>query len=141
MHTFTAAVPEDMEVISRQIKTLFPDVKIWLLEGNLGAGKTTFVKAFCNIAGVKAEVTSPTFSLVHEYEGQNYVYHFDLYRLEDADELYKIGFEEYLGYEGYKLIEWPEIAKGIIDEPYLHLTFNIENKNIRTVTCRKVIYT
>lgn len=140
MHTFTATVPEDMELISKQIRTLYPEIKIFLLEGNLGAGKTTFVKAFCNIAGVKGEVSSPTFSIVHEYEGKDTIYHFDLYRLESADELYKIGFEEYLGYEGFKLIEWPEIAREIIDEPFLHLTFNIENKNIRTVTCRKVIY-
>ena len=87
------------------------------LKGNLGTGKTQFVKGICEYFDVKEVVNSPTFILVNEYEGTDgeakhfRIYHFDLYRLNSAPELGVIGFDEYLKPNSLVLIEWPEIAE------------------------------
>ena len=78
--------------------------------GDLGAGKTTLVQAICRGFGVREEVTSPTFALVHRYVGRAPVYHLDLYRLESADELTNIGWDELMADDALVLIEWPERA-------------------------------
>lgn len=82
-----------------------------LLQGDLGAGKTTFTKYLCKSAGVKVDVTSPTFTIMREYKGKKFeIIHFDLYRIEDATEVQEFGFEEYV-YDTKNnqivLIEWP----------------------------------
>ena len=87
------------------------------LKGNLGTGKTQFVKGICEYFEVKEVVNSPTFILVNEYEGKDgkankfTIYHFDLYRLNSAAELGVIGFDEYLNKNSLVLIEWPELAE------------------------------
>ena len=91
---------------------------IVLLQGDLGAGKTAFVKGVVEFFhGDKSQVTSPTFTIVNEYELENVViYHFDLYRLEKQDELYNIGFEEYFYSDAICFIEWPERADNFFNE-------------------------
>jgi len=93
-------------------KTL-PPVCVVALHGELGAGKTVFVKGLAKGLGIDSPVVSPTFTIVNEYEGAPPLYHFDLYRLSRAEELLDIGFEEYAS-GGVCVIEWPEIAA-----PYL----------------------
>ena len=79
------------------------------LRGEMGAGKTVFTKGLCCALGVADYVTSPTFTVVNEYEGTKFrIFHFDMYRIEDEDELLEIGFEEYLGAGGICVIEWPQ---------------------------------
>ena len=101
-------------------KTLTKSIKngdiVWLC-GDLGAGKTTFVKAFFKaLGGNENLVTSPTFTLVNEYEiGKNKIYHLDLYRIESEEELYNIGIEEYLYSNNICFVEWAERANGIIN--------------------------
>lgn len=93
---------------------------VLILTGDLGAGKTALTSGI--VAGMELNdyVSSPTFTIVNEYRnGKTPVFHFDLYRLSDEDELYEIGFEEYLGGEGICIIEWPDIAKNLIDEYYI----------------------
>lgn len=93
------------------------DRKIWLLSGDLGAGKTTLVKAIMNYLGSEDMVTSPTFSLVNEYlyEGGK-AYHIDLYRLKSQEEAIHIGLEEYLDSGHYCFIEWPDNYGSLFDE-------------------------
>ena len=79
-----------------------------LLQGDLGAGKTEFVKGLAAGLGVKERVTSPTFALLNVYQGRVPVYHFDLYRLEHPEELAEIGFDEFLGGAGVAVVEWPD---------------------------------
>lgn len=78
------------------------------LFGDLGSGKTVFIKGVCRGLGVAEEATSPTFTLIHEYRGRCDVYHFDFYRIHDRDELLGLGFEEYFERDGVCLIEWAD---------------------------------
>lgn len=91
---------------------------IVLLEGDLGAGKTAFVKGVVEAFGGNAnEVTSPTFTIVNQYSyGDNVIYHFDLYRIESVDELYNIGIEEYFYSGAICFVEWPERAPELFDD-------------------------
>ena len=83
--------------------------EVWALVGDLGAGKTHFVKGIVDAMGVKAPATSPTFTLVHEYTGGRLpVYHFDFYRLESAAEALDLGLDEYLDGDGLTVIEWAD---------------------------------
>jgi len=79
------------------------------LFGKLGSGKTTFIRGICEGLGTKDLITSPTFTLINEYNGRFPIYHFDFYRINSAIELYELGLDEYLYGEGISLIEWPEI--------------------------------
>ena len=82
-----------------------------IFSGNLGSGKTTLIRGICRGLGVEQVVTSPTFTLVNEYDGPLPIFHFDFYRLGHETELLDLGLEEYLYGDGICLIEWPDIAK------------------------------
>lgn len=106
---YTINTLEDWQQIVEQI---IPQLQhhILLLKGNLGAGKTTFTQFLLKNLGSEDEVNSPTYSIVNEYQTpQGKVYHFDLYRLKNIDEVYDIGIEEYLDNAYLCIIEWPEV--------------------------------
>ncbi|MBQ0769974.1 MAG: tRNA (adenosine(37)-N6)-threonylcarbamoyltransferase complex ATPase subunit type 1 TsaE, partial [Bizionia sp.] len=93
--------------------------------GDLGAGKTTLIKELVKTLGCKETVSSPTYSLVNEYEAENTsIYHFDLYRLEEEEELYNFGIEEYLNTSHWIFVEWPSLLKPLIDDNYYEITIN-----------------
>lgn len=96
------------------------------ISGELGAGKTTLVKAICRGYGVTEEVTSPTFTLVHEYAGErSTVYHVDLYRVNDPRELTNLGWDEMLAEDALVLIEWPERAGDRL--PRVHVPISLQH--------------
>lgn len=96
------------------------------VSGELGAGKTTIVQAICRGYGVREEVTSPTFALVHRYAAPRApVYHLDLYRLEGPEELINIGWDEIVSDEALVLIEWPERAGDRV--PQLHVPISLQH--------------
>lgn len=101
------------------------------LSGDLGAGKTLFVKSAAKALGVEEEVTSPTFALVNVYQGALTVYHFDLYRLRRVEELLDIGFDEYVNGKGISLIEWPDEFKAALPEQYLWIEISRLTENER----------
>jgi tRNA threonylcarbamoyladenosine biosynthesis protein TsaE len=107
----------------------FPSSRIFAFHGELGAGKTTFIKVLCESLGVNDAMSSPSFSLVNEYRsaGGEPVYHFDLYRLRSAEEALGIGFEEYLYSGNYCFIEWPERAEELLPEETVHVFIAEEN--------------
>lgn len=108
------------------------------LNGDLGAGKTLLSKAIAAALGVKEPVTSPTFTIVHEYQGRLPLYHFDVYRIHDIDEMYEIGIEEYLYGEGVCLIEWADKIKEIIPEEALWIDISRgEKDNDRIIEIKK----
>jgi len=95
---------------AKQIINSSNNHKIWTFDGEMGAGKTTLIKAICKNLGVTDEVSSPTFSLVNEYKTSDgkTLYHFDFYRIKNIEEVYDIGYEDYFFSGNICLIEWPE---------------------------------
>mgnify|MGYP003581110603 CR=1 FL=1 len=109
--------------------------RVWLLYGEMGSGKTTFVKSVCAHLGVKDTASSPTFSIVNEYETDDHkkVYHFDFYRIRNEAEAYDIGTEEYF-YSGHLcLVEWPEKIPSLIPPEHLEVSITVENLTQRTI--------
>ena len=95
---------------------------VFCLDGDLGAGKTVFAKGFAEGLGIREDITSPTFNIVKEYkDGRLPLYHFDVYRIEDPEEMYEIGFEEYIRGEGVCLIEWSDLIKEILPEDAIRI--------------------
>lgn len=98
-----------LERVAVELVTYADDRKIWLFYGEMGAGKTTLIKAIAHQLGVRESMSSPTFSLVNQYSSPSGpVYHVDLYRLETEREVLDIGMEEYFSSGAYCLVEWPE---------------------------------
>jgi tRNA threonylcarbamoyladenosine biosynthesis protein TsaE len=133
---FSASSISDLKPVCEFLKTLATDKKIMLFSGEMGAGKTTLIKEFSSYLDITDDVSSPTFSLVNEYESPiGPVYHFDLYRIQSEDELYDIGYEDYF-FSGYLcLVEWPEMASGIIPTEHVMVDIRVENdQRLITVT-------
>lgn len=101
------------------------------LNGDLGAGKTTLTKSIGLGLGVKEYITSPTFALVNEYDGYLRVYHFDVYRLDNIDELYDLGFDEYFYGEGVSIIEWAEKIERFLPKERIELSIK-KGENLDT---------
>lgn len=113
--------------------------KIFLFYGEMGAGKTTFIKAFCAALGVEDTVSSPTFSIVNEYlSPKGKIYHFDCYRLKNQTEALDFGIEEYLYSGNYCLIEWPEKIPDLLPENYLRISIEVQPDQQRKLTITKV---
>ena len=104
--------------------------KVFLFDAPMGAGKTTFIKFLCFYLGVTDSMSSPTYAIVNEYDTDSKIkiYHFDLYRLKSSEELFEIGFEDYLSSNNYLFIEWPELATNFL-ESFLRIVIYIENNN------------
>lgn len=94
-----------------------------LLHGDLGAGKSVFARGAARALGIEGAMPSPTFTLLIPYEGREKLYHFDLYRLNDPDEFYAAGLDEFVGGDGVAMIEWPEMAD-IDPRPALDVTMD-----------------
>jgi len=110
------------------------DARVFAFYGNMGAGKTTFIKALCECLGVTDTVTSPTFAIVNEYEGHQPVYHFDFYRIRRVEEAYDLGFEEYC-YSGHLcFIEWPELIEDLLPEDTVRVTIETLTDGSRRIT-------
>ena len=127
----------DLEPIAGEMLAFAAGHRVFQLHGQMGSGKTTFVKAICKMLGVTETVNSPTFSIVHEYEGRDgqLIYHFDLYRVKNENELFDIGFEQYTGGDAWCFIEWPEKAAGLLIQPKADIFITSENEN-RVIECR-----
>ena len=96
--------------------------RVYCLDGDLGTGKTVFAKGFAAGLGITEPVTSPTFTIIREYEeGRIPLYHFDVYRISDPDEMYAIGYEEYFYCSGVCLVEWSELISELIPEDAVHI--------------------
>lgn len=109
--------------IAQKIAKQLSKGDIIVLTGELGAGKTKFVEGFLEYFGLQDEISSPTFNIVNEYNSDDVnIYHFDVYRLEDIDEFYAIGGEEYFE-KGICLIEWGEIIQEILPKDYIQIIF------------------
>lgn len=126
---------EDIPSAAKQIINIIGDKRIILLKGSLGAGKTTLTQQIVSSLGYTGSTSSPTYSLVNEYEGTNGpIYHMDLYRLNNLDEAYDIGIEDYLFSGNFCFIEWPELIMDMIDgEPFVLMNINQIENGVREV--------
>jgi tRNA threonylcarbamoyladenosine biosynthesis protein TsaE len=125
-----------LDQTARELVDKISAQKLWCFEGEMGAGKTTFIKAICKVLGVTDEITSPTFSLVNEYRtasGQT-VYHFDFYRIRTIEEVYDIGYEDYFNSGAICLIEWPSNISAILEgEDIAEIRLTKENESHRNI--------
>ena len=130
-YKLTSRCEEDTMEIAENIESeKFPGMVI-CLNGELGSGKTVFVKGFAKALGINETITSPTFSLVKEYpEGELPLYHMDVYRL---DENNNIGVEDYFNMDGVCIIEWPEMIEDKLPEERLDVTFKVVDDNTRVI--------
>ena len=104
---------------ARQFIAAMGDRTIFAFYGNMGAGKTTFIKAICEELGVEDVITSPTFAIVNEYrseETSELIYHFDFYRIKKLEEVYDMGYEDYFYSGCLCFIEWPELIEDLLPE-------------------------
>jgi tRNA threonylcarbamoyladenosine biosynthesis protein TsaE len=126
---------KELEKVAEEVIKQIDKVKIWLFEGDLGAGKTTLIKEICRSLGVQDVMSSPTFAIVNEYNSQVYdkIFHFDFYRLKRESEAYDIGVEEYF-YSGFPcFIEWPDKISSLIPPLHAIVTISIENESQRSI--------
>jgi tRNA threonylcarbamoyladenosine biosynthesis protein TsaE len=126
---------KDLSIVSKETIAAGQGLSIWLLEGEMGAGKTTLVKAIGRELGIKETVASPTFSIVNEYQtadGQT-IFHFDFYRLKNETEAYDIGVNEYFESGNLCIIEWPEKIPTLIPDHYLRIKLEINDSQSRTI--------
>lgn len=126
---------ENTKMIGKSFAATLKKGDVVVLTGDLGSGKTKFTEGVLTYFGLENEISSPTFTIVNEYVNKDVnIYHFDVYRLEDEDEFYAIGGEEYFE-TGICLIEWGEMIKGALPKNYIHITFsrNIDVENERVI--------
>ncbi len=119
-----------LQEFAKSFAKLVKKPMVILLKGDLGAGKTTFVKEIALALGCKDMVTSPTFTLLNVYDAQFPIYHFDMYRLTSAEEAMSVGFEEYFDkktLDGVCFVEWPENVEGLIND--VDYVITIEKKS------------
>lgn len=121
----------ELSGLARQLLSKYPQSRIFAFFGELGAGKTTFIKAICASLGIQDDVTSPTFSIVNEYiknDGRR-LYHFDFYRLKSAEEAYDLGYEDYFFSGFYCFIEWPERIEELLPPNVVRVMFEVDFEN------------
>ncbi len=121
---FISKSEEDTRKFAKQLASVLKKQDVIVLTGDLGSGKTKFTEGILSYWGLENEISSPTFTIVNEYQKNNIcIYHFDVYRLEDSSEFYEIGGEEYFE-NGICLIEWGELIEDALPKDYLHITFS-----------------
>lgn len=127
------SVDMNLEVVIDHLTDRLQEKKIVLFSGDLGAGKTTTIKKLVKTLGGQDEVSSPTFSLINEYKYPGgWIYHMDMYRLNDIDEAIDIGIEEYLDSKEICIIEWPELIESLVIDPAIRVTITVNENNSRT---------
>jgi tRNA threonylcarbamoyladenosine biosynthesis protein TsaE len=121
---------------ARKILRNYSGKKVFTFGGELGTGKTTLIKAICEVLGVTEKATSPTFAIVNEYTGVNHIFHLDLYRLRSLNEAIEIGIDEYLYSNNYCFIEWPELIIDLLpDETVMIKIFvGLQGERILNIT-------
>jgi tRNA threonylcarbamoyladenosine biosynthesis protein TsaE len=136
--TLSIAHLDDLDAAARQLLADAGFERVWLFEGEMGAGKTTLIKAICEALGVVSTVQSPTFGLVNEYTTQTgeVVYHFDCYRLRNEAEALDIGMDEYLDSGTYCFIEWPGNIQSLWPPTYYSIHLAADARGVRTLIAK-----
>ena len=137
MATFISNSPAETEAIGRRFANDVNVGSVLALQGELGSGKTQFVKGLVAGLGSSAMVTSPTFTIVHEYPGGRLpVYHFDFFRLEDRQSIARLGLDDYFFGDGISVIEWADRFPEFIPEQARWISFEIKSENTRAISLK-----
>ena len=134
-HTIKINGIEDYPKAAREFVEQMGNGRIFAFYGKMGAGKTTLIKSICEELGVEDTINSPTFAIVNEYEDRNMntIYHFDFYRIKSLEEVYNMGYEEYLYSDAVCFMEWPELIEGLLPEECIRVEIEEENDGTRTI--------
>lgn len=124
---------EEIKEAAKQVLTEIAGHKVFSVQGEMGAGKTTFIQALCKALGVKDNMSSPTFSIINQYAAANNetIFHIDLYRLKNEEEAINAGVEDCLFSGNTCFVEWPERAPGIFPEHHLSINIFVTGTNTR----------
>jgi tRNA threonylcarbamoyladenosine biosynthesis protein TsaE len=129
----------ELNAAASELLKFAENVKTFLFEGDMGAGKTTLIKSLCSELGMKEMASSPTYSIVNEYEYINgKIYHFDFFRIRTQNEAFDIGFEEYLASGEFCFIEWPQKISDLWPQHYLLITISEVESGLRNIEVSKV---
>ena len=128
----------ELDYISKEIIEKFKS-KVFLFYGEMGVGKTAFIKSICKHLNVIDVVSSPTFSIVNQYvnDQDEFMYHFDFYRTNNKNEIFDIGYEEYLFSDSFCFIEWPERLDNLLPNKYLEIKMKLRDGN-RVIRIKEV---
>lgn len=129
--------PEDTFKLGKNLGAKAKKGNIYCLKGDLGVGKTVFTKGLAEGLDIKQNITSPTFTIVNIYDGRLPLYHFDVYRINEVEEMYEIGYEEMFFGDGVCLIEWAEIIEDIIPKSAIWINIKKDyskNEDYRIIT-------
>lgn len=126
---------EDLPRAARKFVGRMDQATVFAFRGEMGAGKTTFIKAICEVLGVEDTINSPTFAIVNEYRSETaeLIYHFDCYRLESTAEAVDIGFEDYVNSGALCFIEWPEVVESLLPDDCVNVNICVGDDGSRTV--------
>ena len=138
--TFIANSISELQTIAQQIIDSYKNDRIFILEGEMGAGKTTLTKSICKHLEANDNVCSPTFAIVNQYfsEKAGDIYHFDFYRINKEQEAFDIGFEEYLYSGNYCFIEWAEKVSNLLPLHYIIISIKETQDQKREITIKEV---
>lgn len=132
---------KELSSVAKAILNLIGEEKIVIFQGEMGVGKTTFIKQLCHHLGSTDEITSPTFSLINEYHSTNgSIYHFDFYRLQNIQEALDIGIDEYLDSGCYCLIEWPEKISSLLPPSLIKIEIETQKDLSRKFRVKNINY-
>ncbi|MCT4508847.1 MAG: tRNA (adenosine(37)-N6)-threonylcarbamoyltransferase complex ATPase subunit type 1 TsaE [Tepidibacter sp.] len=127
METIYLKNEQETSEIGYRLGQLLNKGDVVCLIGDLGAGKTTITKSIAKALEVDDYITSPTFTIVNEYDGRYSLYHFDVYRISSSEDMYEIGFEEYVYGEGICIIEWANLIEDILPDEYINIELNYKD--------------
>jgi len=128
----------ELPLISAQILNYLADYRVILFFAPMGAGKTTLINELCKQLGVTDQPSSPTFSIVNEYQSSNgSIFHFDFYRLKDEGEAYDLGYEEYFYSGNYCFVEWPEKIMNLLPPTVISIFISVLEDGTRKIELRK----
>lgn len=121
----------ELKIIAQTLLSQYSEQRIFAFRGDLGAGKTTFIKVLCELLKVIDSTGSPSFAVINEYRtiDDSPVYHFDFYRIKNIEEAVNLGCEDYFYSGNYCFIEWPEMIEELLDETVVNIRITIQNKN------------
>ena len=121
---------------ARQFVDVMGENKVFAMFGPMGVGKTTFIKAVCEVLGVQDTITSPTFAIVNEYrtDSGEQIFHFDFYRIRKVEEAYDMGYEDYIYSGAICFLEWPELIEELLPDDAVRVTLTEEEDGTRTIT-------